>query len=99
MAMAGGHSEAMDVNDEFRPTLEGFKSCVEAKAGTTFDCFEPCKFTKQVVAGMVFHVKYKVGDGQYVHAKVYMPLPHTQQPPECQACATGKTEGDALEIM
>ena len=81
--MVGGHSAAQDVTEEYRGVLEGFKSTVEEKAGTTFATFTPVKFTKQVVAGMVFQVKYQVGDAEFVHAKVFMPLPHTQQPAEC----------------
>ena len=45
--------------------------------------FEPVGYTTQVVAGTNFRVKYKVGDNDYVHAQVFVPLPHTGAPPEC----------------
>ena len=41
------------------------------------------------MAGNVFHVKYQVGDAEFIHAKVFNPLPHTGAPSECQAIADG----------
>ena len=81
--MAGGHSAVAAVDDEIKETLMGFKAAIEAKAGKSFDTFEPVKYTKQVVAGMIYHVKVNVGT-DHIHARVYQPLPHTGEGPECQ---------------
>ncbi len=51
---------------------------MQAKAGQEFEQFEAVLYTQQVVAGMNFNVKYKVGEDRYVHARVFQPLPHTQ---------------------
>ena len=55
----GGHSAEKEAADsEWRPTLIGFQDIVQTKAGKEYDQFVPVKFTQQVVAGNVFHVKY-----------------------------------------
>ena len=82
--MLGGNSQEKHAADsEWRPTLEGFKDIVSAKAGKQFAQFDPITFTQQVVNGNVFHVKYQVGEAEWIHAKVYNPLPHTGLPSEC----------------
>ena len=79
MQMAGGHSQVRAVTeDEDRQKLNSFQSTVQEKAGQEFEQFEAVQFTSQVVAGMFYHVKYKVGDDRYVHARVFQPLPYTQ---------------------
>jgi len=47
-------------------------------------------FTSQVVAGLIYQVKYKVGN-DYVHAKIFKPLPHTGQPAQVQIATRGHT--------
>ena len=44
---------------------------MQEKSGQEFEQFEAVLFTQQVVAGMIFHVKYKVADDRYVHARVF----------------------------
>ena len=90
MAMTGAHSELLAVEGEIKDILMGFKGTIEEKAGKSFETFEPVKYTKQVVAGMVYHVKINVG-GEHIHARVYQPLPHTGQPAECQDLVQGQT--------
>merc|ERR1712160_40667 len=81
--MLGAHSQELDVDADHYPMFkEEFKGVIEANAGKTYNEFEPLKFTKQVVAGMVFKIKYKVDDGKYILVKMYKPLPHMNQAPE-----------------
>ena len=82
--MTGGHSQLLDVNDEVKETLAAYKAAIEEKAEKTFETFEPFKYTKQVVAGMIYHIKINVGN-EFIHARVFQPLPHTGEPAQCQA--------------
>ena len=75
MPMMGGHSDVKDVDDEIKDTLVAFKASIEEKAATTFETFVPVKYTKQVVAGMIYHIKVNVGN-EFIHARVFQPLPH-----------------------
>ena len=97
--MAGGHGDAKDVDAEKAELFAGFRDTVQERAGTTYPVFEPVKYTQQVVAGMIFHIKYKVGDDAYVHVRVFKPLPHTGEPAQCQALAGGKTLADPIEVL
>jgi len=95
--MLGGHSQLLAVDDEIMATLMEFKPTIEEKAGKTFIMFEPCKYTKQVVAGMIYHVKIYVGT-EHIHVKVFVPLPHTGEPPMCQALVEGQTEESEMSF-
>ena len=77
--MMGGHAHG-ELDAEKLAMLLGFRDTVESKGGAAYAVFEPVGFTQQVVAGMIYHVKYRVGEATYIHAKVFVPLPHTQQP-------------------
>ena len=90
MPMVGGHSDVKDVDDEIKDTLLAFKASIEEKAATTFETFVPVKYTKQVVAGMIYHIKVNVGN-EFIHARVFQPLPHTGEPAQCQAVLPGQT--------
>ena len=59
----------------------GLKSPIEAKFGQSLHTFEPVQYTSQVVAGTNYNVVIKVGPGasDYLHAKIFSPLPHTGQ--------------------
>ena len=48
-----------------------------------YPVFEPIQFKSQVVSGINYLVKIRVGEGvfDFVHAKIHVPLPHTGQPP------------------
>ena len=83
--LLGGHSNEKAIDDaeleeDFRVR---FKDCVQTKAGKTYNVFEPVAYTQQVVAGMIYKIRYKVDDDKYLLAKVFKPLPYTGNPPEC----------------
>ncbi len=77
-------------------TIAGWKSHVEAKAGTTFSTFEVIHYSTQVVAGTNYHAKIKIGDDEYAHAKIWEKLPHTNEAPECIEYEAGKTLDEAF---
>ena len=45
---------------------------------------------------MNYFVKVDVGDGEYVHLKIFQPLPYTNLPPELTDLESGKTASDPL---
>ena len=72
----------------------GQMGAIEAIADAQFDMFQIIGFTKQVVAGMIYQVKIRVKDGEQgiLHAKIFVPLPHTQQAPEVQNVRKDQSE-------
>ena len=51
------------------------KPQVEKALGETYSTFEAVKYTTQVVAGVMYRIKVKVGDDQYLHLRVLKNLP------------------------
>jgi cystatin-A/B len=68
----------------------------EEKAGAKFGSYELHSYATQVVAGTNFFLKINVGDGAFVHARVYRDL---AQALSVSAVQTGKAEDDALEYF
>lgn len=76
--MMGGHSAYKQPTDEEREFFILQREAVQQQAGgNQFEQFEVVHFTSQVVAGLIYQVKYSVGGGEHVHAKIFKPLPHT----------------------
>ncbi len=48
---------------------------------------------------MVYHVKVDVGSGNHVHARIYKPLPHTNQAPQLQKAVGGFGANDELKVL
>ena len=76
--------------------IAAWKGLAETKAGTTFSTFEVVHYATQVVSGINYKAKVKVGDDAYAHITVWEKLPHTNEQPECTNAETGKTLEDAL---
>ena len=78
--LCGGHSNIKTPSAEDHEEFNSWKEIIEAATGENYTTFEVAGFTSQVVAGTNFQLKIHVGDEKYVHAKVFRPLPHTQNP-------------------
>ena len=76
MVMVGGPSEERDADDEVKKLVNDLKAKVEEKRNEKFTTFEAAKFTTQVVAGVMYKIKVKVGDDKYLHLRVLKNLPH-----------------------
>ena len=72
------------------------KPKAETALGATFATFDAVKYTTQVVAGTNYKIKVNVGDGKFVHIKVYVPLPCKNAPNELLSQEAGKTLADPL---
>ena len=92
MALCGGHSNVKSCadadNSDEKELFESLKAAIEEKAENTYTVFEPILFTSQVVAGKNYWVKIHVDD-DFIHVKIYKPLPHTGNPPEISEVHTG----------
>jgi len=82
------------VNDEVRNIANQVKGALETKLGKTFSQYDPESFTTQVVAGINYFIKINVGNGEYVHARVYKDL---QGHVSLNNAQGGKSSADDLE--
>ena len=55
--------------------VEELKSSVEEKKNAKYTTFEAVKFTTQVVNGVMYRIKVKVGENEYIHIKALKNLP------------------------
>ena len=94
--MCGGFGNARDADDNVKALALEMKPKVEQALGTTFGTFEAVKYVTQVVAGTNYKIKVKVGDEQYVHIKVFVPLPCKNAPNELVSQEAGKSLADKL---
>ena len=95
--MLGGHSD-VKTDAEGLTQMAGYKGAVEAKAETTYDTFEVLHYTSQVVAGTIYQIKVKVGESDYIDAKVLLPLPHTGDAPSAMEVKTGVGADDPFSF-
>ena len=94
--MCGGFGDARDADDKVKALALEMKPKAEAALGATFATFDAVKYTTQVVAGTNYKIKVNVGDGKFVHIKVYVPLPCKNAPNELLSQEAGKTLADPL---
>ena len=73
--VVGGPSEEKEANDEVKKMVEELKASVEEKKNTKYTTFEAVKFTTQVVNGVIYRIKVKVGENEYIHIKALKNLP------------------------
>ena len=92
----GGFGDAKDADDKVKALALEMKPKAEAALGATFATFDAVKYTTQVVAGTNYKIKVNVGDGKFVHIKVYVPLPCKNAPNELLSQEAGKTLADPL---
>ena len=75
LEVVGGPSEEKEANDEVKKMVEELKANVEEKKNTKYTTFEAVKFTTQVVNGVMYRIKVKVGENEYIHIKALKNLP------------------------
>jgi len=96
MQKAGGYSEVKDGNAEIQELAEAVKQEIQSKQNRAFPTFEVVKYSTQVVAGINYKLKIKVGDDKYIHAVVFKGLPHTGGETSVTSIEEGKTLSDEL---
>ena len=94
--MCGGFGQAKPADEEVKKIALEVKPQVEQRANGSFQVFEAVSYTTQVVAGTNYKIKVKIGDNQFVHIKVFKPLPCANLPLEVLEVEPGKKLGDAL---
>lgn len=95
----GGLGETKAVTEEVKEICEQIRSKFETDLGRTFSVFEAKSFKSQIVAGVNYFVKVHVGNDEYIHLRIYKPLPHTGQPPSVASHQLGKKLENEIEYF
>ncbi|XP_051739029.1 cystatin-B-like [Ctenopharyngodon idella] len=98
-ARCGGTSEAKDADEEVQKICDEVKSHAEDKAGRKFDVFTAKSYKTQVVAGRNYFIKVHVGEDDYIHLRVFKPLPRAGKKLELHGIQTSKAHHDAIEYF
>ncbi|CAL1547426.1 unnamed protein product [Lymnaea stagnalis] len=97
--MCGGTSDVKPASDEVHDLIKKIKDDLEKKSQKTFSNFKAVSYKSQVVAGTNFFVKIQ-GDGdEYLHVRIYRPLPHTNEGPSLHSYQLGKSKDDDIEYF
>ena len=84
------------ITPEVQAIANKHKAHAEEQLGKHFSTWNAVGFSTQVVAGINYWIKIQVGDNQYVHIKVYQPLPHTGLESSLTKAEGGKTHADTF---
>ncbi|XP_054567715.1 cystatin-A isoform X2 [Eptesicus fuscus] len=72
------------------------KPQLEEQTNETYEEFEAVEYKTQVVAGINYYIKVRVGDDSYIHIKIFKPLPQQQQSLKLTGYQTDKSKDDEL---
>ena len=75
LEVVGGFTEEKDATDEVKKMVEELKASVEEKRNAKYSTFEAIKFATQVVNGVMYKIKIKVGEDEYLHIRALKSLP------------------------
>ena len=75
LEIIGGPTEEKEATDDVKKMVEELKTSVEEKKKTKYTTFEAVKFTTQVVNGIMYRIKIKVGEDEYLHVRALKSLP------------------------
>ncbi|XP_006884298.1 PREDICTED: cystatin-A [Elephantulus edwardii] len=96
--MPGGLTEAKPATREIQEMVEQVKPQLEEQTNETYEEFEAEEYKTQVVAGVNYFVKIRVGDNTYIHVKIFKSLPgqDRSQSLTLTGFQTGKSRDDEL---
>jgi cystatin-A/B len=94
----GGTGDAMDATKEIQELCDQIRADLEGKVGKTFQKFKARSYKSQAVADTNYFVKIEV-DGDFIHVRIYKPLPHTGEGPQLHSYQSGKSEQDSPDFF
>lgn len=72
------------------------KPQLEEQTNESYEEFEAVEYKTQVVAGINYYIKVRVGHNTYIHMKIFKPLPQQRQSLTLTGYQTDKSKEDEL---
>jgi len=94
--MCGGASAPRPATDVEQTLCDKIRPDLEGKSNRQFASFKAIEVSSQVVAGTNYFVKIDVGSEEFVHARIFKPLPCNGTEPQLHSYLLGKTNQDKL---
>ncbi|XP_010591221.1 cystatin-A [Loxodonta africana] len=95
--MPGGLTEAKPATPEIQQIANEVKPQLEQKTNETYKDFEAVEYKTQVVAGVNYYIKVRIGDNNYIHLKIFKSLPGENESLTLTGYQTGKSKDDELK--
>ncbi|XP_053421308.1 cystatin-A-like [Nycticebus coucang] len=92
----GGLTEAKPATPEIQEIANKIKPQLEEKTNKNYEEFEAEEYKTQVVAGINYYIKIRVGENRYIHVKVFQSLPYQNQELTLSGYQTDKRKEDEL---
>uniref|UniRef100_A0A8C9PHU0 Cystatin A n=3 Tax=Marmotini TaxID=337730 RepID=A0A8C9PHU0_SPEDA len=92
----GGLTEAKPATEEIQEIANEVKPQLEEKTNESYEQFEAVEYKTQVVAGINYYIKVRVGDDTYMHLKVFKGLPGQNEKLVLTGYQTNKSKDDEL---
>mmetsp|Transcript_2868 Transcript_2868/g.8882 ORF Transcript_2868/g.8882 Transcript_2868/m.8882 type:complete len:129 (+) Transcript_2868:1-387(+) len=99
----GGLGAARPADAHVQELCDGLRASAQQQLQASgwngvFTDFTAVTCASQVVAGTNYFVKVRIGTDQFIHMRIYEPLPHTQAAPELSAVKMAE-EKDTLDFF
>ncbi|XP_040195069.1 leukocyte cysteine proteinase inhibitor 1-like [Rana temporaria] len=98
-AVLGGMGEPREPTEEDQSILDKVKEQYEKQSGTNPGKFKAILVGTQVVAGTNYFFKVDIGEDTYIHVRVFVPLPASDEGPTLESFQADKTKDDKLELF
>nr|XP_060616887.1 cystatin-A-like [Anolis sagrei ordinatus] len=95
----GGLSETKPAIPEIQEIVDEIKGEIEQKENKKYSIFKAIEFKTQLVAGTNYFIKVDVGQGEYIHLRVFKPLPQSGEKISLNCYETGKTANDPVTYI
>lgn len=96
--MCGGFSGNKNADESVQNIVNSVKSTVENRLNKNFNTFTAISYKSQIVAGTNYTVKVNVGGEEYIHVKIFVPLPCYGGANEVSALKEGVSLEDELAL-
>ncbi|XP_034371363.1 stefin-1-like [Arvicanthis niloticus] len=91
----GGVSEARPATPEIQEIADNVRPQLEGKTNEKYEKFKAVEYKSQVVSGIIYFIKVDVGNGCFIHIKVFSG-PSGKDNYELHSYQTNKTKNDEL---
>ncbi|XP_077335799.1 cystatin-B-like isoform X2 [Lithobates pipiens] len=95
----GGTSPGRAPTKEDQAILDKVKDAFVKQSGTNPSTFKAVLVSTQVVAGTNYFFKVDTGEDTYIHVRVFVPLPVSDEGPTLVSFQANKTKDDELEYF
>ncbi|PVD28799.1 hypothetical protein C0Q70_11394 [Pomacea canaliculata] len=98
--MCGGLTKTRDAGEKEQALADKVRPSLEKEEGKTFPKYVATKYRSQVVNGINYFIKIDVAEPQsFIHAKIFRPLPGSNQDVTLEKYEKGHTASDEIQYI